>query len=88
MNIPKMDFKTKLALMLTLPLLGLLFFSTIGVVDKYRTMKSMCELEARVNLTEKSGNVIHELQIERAVSALFLGSKGTKFSSQFITVAA
>ncbi|MDM8566950.1 bacteriohemerythrin [Candidatus Halobeggiatoa sp. HSG11] len=69
----------KLALMLTIPMLGLLYF-TIGITwEKQEIMRQMNLSQKLVKLTVKSSALIHELQKERGLSAGFIGSKATKF---------
>ncbi|MDO8294489.1 MAG: nitrate- and nitrite sensing domain-containing protein [Gallionella sp.] len=82
MSITNLFFRTKLVLMLLPALLGLLFYSANVLLDKYGTMKSMGELNTLVELTAKLGDAIHDVQVERGMSAGFLVSKGEKFSTE------
>ncbi|MDP2760441.1 MAG: nitrate- and nitrite sensing domain-containing protein [Sideroxyarcus sp.] len=85
MSIANLSFRTKLVLMLLPALLGLLFYSANVLLEKYSTMNSMDELEKLVELTDKLGDVIHDVQVERGMSAGFLVSKGAKFSTELKT---
>ena len=82
MNISKLSIRTKLVLMLLPALIGLLFYSAGVLLEKYDTMKSMAELNTLVELSDKLGDVIHNVQVERGMSAGFLASKGEKFSTE------
>ena len=82
MSISKLSFKTKLVLMLLPALFGLLFYSADVLLERYETMTSMTELNTLVELTDKLGDVIHDVQVERGMSAGFLASKGEKFSTE------
>ncbi len=82
MSIAKLSIRAKLVLMLLPALLGLLFYSVDVLLEKYDTMKSMIELNTLVELTDKLGDVIHGVQVERGMSAGFLVSKGEKFSTE------
>ena len=82
MSIAKLPLRTKLVLMLLPALFGLLFYSAGVLLEKYNTMTSMAELNTLVELTDKLGDVIHDVQVERGMSAGFLASKGEKFSAE------
>ncbi|MBK9991956.1 MAG: methyl-accepting chemotaxis protein [Verrucomicrobia bacterium] len=73
---------TKLILLLTLPLLGVVFFGFQGAFEKHATVRKYTELQTRSLLVRQIGVTIHELQRERGRSAVFLGSKGLKFASE------
>jgi len=68
--------------MLLPALFGLLFYSADVLLERYETMTSMTELNTLVELTDKLGDVIHDVQVERGMSAGFLASKGEKFSTE------
>jgi len=85
MGIAKLSLKTKLVLMLLPALFGLLFYSANVLLEKYGTMTSMAKLEKLVELTDKLGDVIHDVQVERGMSAGFLASKGEKYSTELKT---
>ncbi len=77
-----MTTKARLGWMLLPALLGLLFFSIAGVLDKYRTLTNMDNLHQLMTVVEKVSSLTHEAQVERGMSAGFLLSKGQKFSSE------
>ena len=81
MNISKISFKSKLVIMLLPALLALLYFSVASVLEKYRTMADMEEIQSLTIFAGKLSAVIHEAQMERGISAGFLASKGEKNSS-------
>ncbi|MDH4284414.1 MAG: nitrate- and nitrite sensing domain-containing protein, partial [Gallionellaceae bacterium] len=80
MNLSKLHFKTKLVLMLIPALLGLLFFSSNVLLDRYKSMTLLSDLEVMMAFADQSSEVIHEVQVERGLSAGFLASRGAKFS--------
>lgn len=72
----------KLALMLTLPMLGLLYF-TIGITwEKQEIVRQMNLSQKLVKLAIKSSALVHELQKERGLSAGFIGSQATEFMTE------
>ena len=77
-----MKLKTKLLLLVLIPLLCLLFFSlrmTLEKVNQASEMKSLTEL---AKVSARIGALAHEMQKERGMSAGFLGSKGGNFSAE------
>ena len=84
-NLANISTKTRLALMLLPALLGLIFFSFVGVFDKYKTLTNMNNLHQLMIVVEKVSSLTHEVQVERGLSAGFLISKGQKNSSELPT---
>jgi len=80
--VDKLRIKTKLILMLIVPLLSLLYFSVSGTLEKAAVSSEMGKLESLVGLSVKIGALAHELQKERGMTAGFLGSKGAKFAAE------
>src|SRR5262245_24639018 len=74
--------RNKLAVMLLFPLLAVLYFSASGSVEKWRQAQEMGSLLALSELAVKVSALVHESQRERGMTALFLGSKGTKFREE------
>jgi methyl-accepting chemotaxis protein len=74
--------KNKLVLMLILPMAGLLFFSIYGILDKHGQQREMSNLQNLSGLAVKMSSLVHEIQKERGITALFLGSKQARFASQ------
>jgi hemerythrin len=73
------QISNKLGLMLTIPMLCLLYF-TFGITwEKQEMVRQMNLSQELVKLAIKSSTLIHELQKERGLSAGFIGSNATKF---------
>ena len=79
-----LSIRTKLGVLILVPLIGLLIFSGITVKDKYSTTTQMSALIQMVSLSVKAGELVHELQKERGLTAGFLSSKGQKFQSELV----
>jgi methyl-accepting chemotaxis protein len=73
------SIRTKLFLLLLLPVLGLLFFSGREMLDKYTTLQDLKRTEHLVGLSIRTGALVHELQKERGLSSGFVNAKGQKF---------
>ncbi len=73
--------RTKLILLVVVPLLGLLFFSTSSTLEKSGVASDMDKLESLVGLSVKIAALTHEIQKERGMSAGFLSSQGLKFAT-------
>ncbi|MDM8569726.1 nitrate- and nitrite sensing domain-containing protein, partial [Thiotrichales bacterium HSG1] len=69
----------KLALMLVLPMLGLLYFTISITWEKQKIVNQIVLSQNLVELAVKSSELVHELQKERGLSAGFIGSKATEF---------
>jgi methyl-accepting chemotaxis protein len=78
----KLPLRTKLLLLLALPLAGVIFFGTRGALEKWTVQQEYVALERHSHVLRQIGSVVHELQKERGRSAVFLGSKGVKFVSE------
>ncbi|MFZ4859205.1 MAG: nitrate- and nitrite sensing domain-containing protein, partial [Desulfuromonadaceae bacterium] len=76
------SIRTKLLLLASIPILFLLYFNVTSMFTKvgvYRELKVVAE---QTKLTTQFGDLVHELQKERGMSAGFLGSKGGKFVAE------
>lgn len=74
--------KQKLILLLIIPIAGLIYFSAGGALDKLRVLSEMNKTRAISQTAITISSLVHELQVERGMSSLYLGSKGTKFSKE------
>ena len=80
--VANIKIRNKLVLMLLFPLLAVLYFSVNGAWDKWGQAREMDTLLSLSELAVKTSAVVHEAQKERGMTALFLGSKGTKFQAE------
>ena len=64
---------------LVLPIVGLLIFSGMTLLEKRGVVSEMDSLQELADLAPTISALVHELQKERGRSAVFIGSKGTKF---------
>jgi len=69
----------KLSLLLLLPLLGIIYFSTDGIISKYHFFNEMKSVEHLAKLSAKIGYLVHETQKERGATGGFFGSKSGAF---------
>ncbi|WP_063651289.1 methyl-accepting chemotaxis protein [Aliivibrio fischeri] len=82
--IKKLSFKQKILLIITLPIIGMLFFSLDTL---YKTVSLRSELQDITSMTDISiegSLIVHELQKERGSTAGFVSSKGTNFKSEML----
>ena len=80
--IQNLDNTKKLMLMLVVPMIGLLYISYIGIKHYQDIYQSSLSTVSNIEMSQKTGAVIHELQVERGLSAGYLGSNGAKFSRE------
>lgn len=86
MAIKDIPIKNKLLLMLFLPLLGIIIFSSLMLTDKwtrYSTSKALIEDSYFVS---EIGATIHELQKERGTTVGFISSHGAKMADKLPNV--
>ena len=75
-------FKQKLFLLVLLPLICCLYF---GILNLTQTMDNQDKLSAGqefLSLAIVNNSLVHELQKERGMTAVFVGSKGEKFVNE------
>jgi len=72
----------KLAIMLLVPILGLLFIAQGEVRQKLRVSNEVAAVQELVELSVHISALIHELQKERGVSTGYLASNGTQFRAK------
>ncbi|SHL91326.1 methyl-accepting chemotaxis protein [Vreelandella subglaciescola] len=63
----------KFLLILLLPLMALAWFAGSGIVERQRLVTNMDSLQTLTALAQRAGNLVHELQRERGMSAAFIG---------------
>ncbi|MDP2828386.1 MAG: methyl-accepting chemotaxis protein [Sulfuricellaceae bacterium] len=72
--------RTRLIVMVLVPVLALLYFALVTTLEKSVLSNNMGNMESLAGLSVKIGALAHEMQKERGMSAGFIGSKGAKFS--------
>ncbi len=77
-----LKIKNKLILMLIFPIVGLLYFAVSSIVDKNNVSNEIADLEQLSELAVKISATVHETQKERGATGVFMGSKGTKFTTE------
>ena len=82
-----MDFSNvklahKLLIMLTLPIIVLLTYSSTTAFKAYNVRVTMLQLEELSELAVYAGNFVHNTQAERGATAIFLSSKGTRYVTE------
>jgi methyl-accepting chemotaxis protein len=73
-------FKQKLILLVLIPLLATLYFSLKNLNILTSKQGQLEEIHDLITLTVANNALVHELQKERGATAVYLGSKGEKFS--------
>jgi len=76
--------KNKLLLLVSFPLVGLLYFSGHSVYNSYKIGVNVTNASLLVGMDVKISALLHETQKERGMTAGFLGSKGKKFKSELM----
>ncbi|GAA6204111.1 methyl-accepting chemotaxis protein [Thalassotalea sp. SU-HH00458] len=82
MALSDVSFKNKILLLLALPLIGFVWLSISSISQSYYVNKEMAQLSQLTELSVTYSKLVHELQKERGMTAGFLGSNGSKFTSE------
>ncbi|WNL38487.1 nitrate- and nitrite sensing domain-containing protein [Halomonas sp. PAMB 3232] len=69
----------KFMLVLFLPLLTMVWLAASGILERSEMAARMNALQRMTTLSQHAGELVHELQRERGMSAAFLGSSGQNF---------
>ncbi len=77
-----LTIRTKLLLLLLLPVLGLLYFSSHELLNNYSILQEIRKTEHLVGLSVRTGALVHELQKERGLSSGFINARGEKFKDE------
>ena len=77
--------RNKLILMLSPLVTAVLLLSSYELYERYRILTEMNSLERLSTLAVKISSLVHELQKERAATAIFVGGKGLKFKSELLS---
>ncbi len=64
--------------MLMMPIIALLFFVMIKIVEKAHSLEELHALQGLSSLAVKIDALTHEMQKERALSSGFIGSQGER----------
>lgn len=78
-------FKTKLILLVTPAIIGLIFFCSLLINQNLSIVGSSKDIDLLTQLATYNSALVHELQKERGASAGYIGSKGSKFSDTLAT---
>ncbi len=76
------SIRIKLLLMVLVPIIGMLVFSSREVIDKYKLLNSINETRTLTGLAVRVGSLTHEFQKERGLSSGYINSKGEKFRDE------
>ncbi len=76
------NISKKLALIVAIPMIGLIGFTVHIALEKLEIVNKMSLLHELSDFAIKSNALVHELQKERGLSAGLLGSQGMQFSTE------
>ena len=81
----KLSIKQKLILIMLIPLFVVILLAAKLAVDSFSASRNLQSLDNVVILSIKIGDLVHETQKERGMTAGFLGSNGEKFKTELPT---
>ena len=80
--IKHLSLSSKILIIISLPILVLVFMGTSSGLDRYGTLRKYDEIRDGASTVRHFGALIHELQKERGRSATFIGTKGSQFGNE------
>ncbi|MCP3910027.1 MAG: methyl-accepting chemotaxis protein [Actinomycetia bacterium] len=78
----RVPLKIKLSVLLLVPMVGMTVFAVSGAAERRAEAGEAEDLQLLVELSVKTGNLLHETQKERGASAVYMGSAGQRFQSE------
>ena len=72
----------KLAVLLVIPLAGLVWLTGSGAMARRAEADQAARLATVVQFSVRLGNLVHEMQKERGLTAVFMSSNGTKLGTE------
>ena len=73
---------TRLALAIALPILAVLLMGGLVISQQLQTVRQADQLQALSHFSSRISDLVHELQKERGMSALFIGSRGQQMGTE------
>lgn len=78
----RISIRNKFLLALLPMLLALLWLSVLGMNERRQTKREMNRMEKQIQLARDAGELVHQLQRERGMSAGYFGSQGNAFGPE------
>ena len=78
----RLSMRYKFALVLVFPLMALGWFATSGVIERQAAVTELSRMQALTALAQQAGHWVHQVQLERGMTAGFLGSQGNAFGNR------
>lgn len=79
-----LSIKQKLFLIVMIPLVALLYFSYFSILDKEKKSKELAGVKAYLEFTTYASALVHELQKERGLTTVYMGSGKKIFENELI----
>jgi methyl-accepting chemotaxis protein len=79
-----MSIRTKLILQTLIPTVTILLLASILIYGKYGEMETFSKAQKSSRLLSHISSLVHETQKERGMSAVYLGSKGKKYTQKLL----
>jgi len=74
-----LSIKSKLLLSMIIPIIGMIYFASINIDEKYQNCKESAQIYTITMLNIKISDLVHELQKERGKSVGFISSTGQEY---------
>ncbi|MGH1345349.1 MAG: methyl-accepting chemotaxis protein [Nannocystales bacterium] len=80
----KLTVRARLTWMLAIPALALALVSSYLVRNQWHRAAEMREIETLATLSVASSAFVHQMQVERGMTAVFMSSKGARFREELV----
>ncbi|SQH76772.1 Methyl-accepting chemotaxis protein [Shewanella benthica] len=80
--IENLSIKNKLLIVILPPILGCIFFGSFIVYNQFNLSQSLSKVQVLSQLAKANSSLVHELQKERGMSAVFLSASGQAFATK------
>lgn len=77
-----MRLRAQIVSVVLVPIVGIVAFSALGLSASQKAVRQAQDAEYAVNLTHPLTSLVHELQVERGLSAGFIASAGANFATE------
>jgi methyl-accepting chemotaxis protein len=82
LSLNDLRIRSRILLTFVLPVLGLLWFSGMAVLDKRSALANLDALRQLTMVATEISTLVHELQKERGATGVFVGSQGVQFGDE------
>jgi methyl-accepting chemotaxis protein len=81
-KLTQMSMRAKLSVLVLIPLIGMTLFAGSTALNRRSNANAAADLETLSQLSVHIGNLLHETQMERGATVVYLSTNGTSFQAE------